>query len=106
MILRYYKFIWVLLMMVLDLIKDHENEIKNRYSVSKIGVFGSYVRGEENKSSAIDILVEFHESTLHNFMGLVFYLEELFRKEVHLVTNNALNPHIRPNVEKEVVWCE
>ncbi len=39
-------------------------------------------------------------------MGLVFYLEELFGKEVHLVTNNALNPHIRPNVEKEVVWCE
>ena len=54
--------------MVLDLIKDHENEIKNKYSVSKIGVFGSYVRGEENKSSDIDILVEFHEPTLHTFM--------------------------------------
>lgn len=92
-------------MRVLDLIKKHENEIKDRYSVSKIGVFGSYVRGEENESSDIDILVEFDESTLHNFMGLVFYLEELFGKKVHLVTNNALSPYIRHNVEKEVVWC-
>lgn len=64
----------MLLMMVLDLIKEHEIEIKNRYSVSKIGVFGSYVRGVENESSDIDILVEFHEPTLHNFVGLVFYI--------------------------------
>lgn len=39
-------------------------------------------------------------------MGLVFYLEELFDKEVHLVTNNALSPYMRPTVENEVVWCE
>lgn len=91
---------------VLDLIKEHEQEIKDRYSVIKIGVFGSYVRGEETSSSDIDILVEFVEPTLHNFMGLVFYLEELFDKEVHLVTKNALSPYMRPTVEKEVVWCE
>lgn len=94
------------MMRVLDLIKEHELEIKDRYSVNKIGVFGSYARGEEKDSSDVDILVEFDESTLHNFMGLVFYLEELFGKEVHLVTNNALSPYMHPNVEKEVVWCE
>ena len=90
----------------MDLIKEHELEIKDKYSVSKIGVFGSYARGEEKESSDIDILVEFQETTLHNFMGLIFYLEELLGKEVHLVTNNALSPYMRPNVEKEVVWCE
>mgnify|MGYP000995704824 CR=1 FL=1 len=93
-------------MRVLDLIKENESEIKDRYGVRKIGVFGSYARGEEKESSDIDILVEFDEPTLHNFMGLVFYLEELFVKEVHLVTNNALSPYMRSNVEKEVVWCE
>lgn len=94
------------MMRILNLIKEHEHEIKDKYSVHKIGVFGSYARGEEKESSDIDILVEFDESTLHNFMGLVFYLEELFGKEVHLVTNNALSPYMRPNIEKEVVWCE
>jgi uncharacterized protein len=93
-------------MMFLDILKKNENEIKERYSVAKIGVFGSYVRGEETTSSDIDILVEFDKPTLHNFMGLVFYLEELFGKEVHLVTNNALSPYMRPVVENEVVWCE
>jgi len=93
-------------MMFLDILKKNENEIKERYSVAKIGVFGSYVRGEETTSSDIDILVEFDKPTLHNFMGLVFYLEELFDKEVHLVTNSALSPYMRPTVENEVVWCE
>jgi uncharacterized protein len=96
----------VFIMRFLDILKKHENEIKERYSVAKIGVFGSYVRGEETTSSDIDILVEFDKPTLHNFMGLVFYLEELFDKEVHLVTNNALSPYMRPTVENEVVWCE
>lgn len=93
-------------MQILELLKEHESEIKEKYSVAKIGVFGSYVRGEERTSSDIDILVEFDKSTLHNFMGLIFYLEELFGKKVHLVTNNALSPYIRPTVENEVVWCE
>ena len=93
-------------MQILELLKEHESEIKEKYSVVKIGVFGSYVRGEERTSSDIDILVEFDKSTLHNFMGLIFYLEELFGKKVHLVTNNALSPYIRPTVENEVVWCE
>ena len=37
-------------------------------------------------------------------MGLVFYLEELFGKEVHLVTNNALSPYICLNDEREVIF--
>jgi uncharacterized protein len=64
------------------------------------------VRGEENKSSDVDILVEFEEPTLHNFMGLIFYLERLFDKKLDLVTTTSLSPYSRPKMEKEVVWCE
>jgi uncharacterized protein len=93
-------------MKVMNILKEHEREIKENYSVLKIGVFGSYVRGEENKSSDVDILVEFEEPTLHNFMGLIFYLEKLFDRKVDLVTKTSLSPYLRPTVEKEVVWCE
>lgn len=93
-------------MQVLDILKEHEAEIKKRYSVRKIGVFGSYVRNDQTESSDLDILVEFETPTLHNFMGLVFYLEDLFQLKIDLVTTNSLSPYMRPSVEEEVVWCE
>lgn len=88
----------------LETLKEHEREIKSRFSVRKIGIFGSFARGQEKETSDIDVLVEFEEPTFRNFMGLVFFLEELFGREVDLVTTRGLSPYIRPAVEKEVVW--
>ena len=88
------------------ILKEHEMEIKSRFSVRKIGIFGSYVRGEEKETSDIDVLVEFEEPTFRNFMGLAFFLEELFGKKVGLVTTKGLSPYIRPHVEREAVWSE
>jgi predicted nucleotidyltransferase len=93
-------------MNILKLLEEHENEIRNKYHVKRIGIFGSYVRGEETEKSDVDILVEFEQSTLSNFMGLNFFLEELLDKKVDLVTTNALSPYLSPKVKKEVVWCE
>jgi predicted nucleotidyltransferase len=93
-------------MEIINILKDHEKEIRLQFGVRKIGVFGSYVRGENTEDSDIDILVEFDEPTYHNFMALIEFLESLFNKKVDLVTNNSLSPYIRPWVEKEVVWCE
>ncbi|HPE63294.1 MAG TPA: nucleotidyltransferase family protein [Methanothrix sp.] len=90
----------------LETLKEHEREIKSRFSVRKIGIFGSFARGQEKETSDIDVLVEFEEPTFRNFMGLVFFLEELFGREVDLVTTRGLSPYIRPAVEKEVVWSE
>ncbi len=93
-------------MNVFKVLKNHENEIKTKYDVKKIGIFGSYARHEENEESDVDILVEFEEPTLHNFMSLIDYLENLFGRKVDLVTQKSLSPYLRPIVEKEVVWCE
>ena len=94
------------LMRVLDLLKEHEQKIKDRYSVSKIGVFGSFARGEEKESSDVDVLVEFEEPTYDNFIKLIFFLEELLDRKVDLVTTGGLSPYMKPTVEKEVLWCE
>jgi len=91
---------------VIETLKKHEREIKERYGVRRIGVFGSYVRGEQKETSDIDILVEFDEPTFDNFMNLSFYLEGLFGKKVDLITTRGMSPYISPVVEKEVVWCE
>lgn len=93
-------------MNVFVVLKKHKNEITSRYSVKRIGIFGSYAKEQQNKESDVDVLVEFEEPTFDNFMELSFYLEELFGRKVDLLTPKSLNPYMRPSVEKEVVWCE
>ena len=97
-------------MKTLDEIKEtvanHKAELKRNFSVKEIGIFGSFVRGEQEEGSDIDILAEFEDSTYDNFIGLVFYLEELLGSEVDLVTAKGISPYLSPVVEREVIWCE
>jgi uncharacterized protein len=90
----------------IDILRSHEEEIKERFAVKRIGLFGSFVRGEETKESDIDILVEFDDPTFRNFMNLAFFLEDLFGRRVDLLTPEGISHRIRPNVEKEVVWAD
>lgn len=93
-------------MNVFIVLKKHKNEITSRYNVKRIGIFGSYAKGQQNKESDIDVLVEFEKPTFDNFMELSFYLEDLFGRKVDLLTPKSLSPYMRPSIEKEVVWCE
>ncbi|MHB8118361.1 MAG: nucleotidyltransferase family protein [Methanothrix sp.] len=93
-------------MEIIDLIKSHANDIKTLFSVRRIGIFGSFARGEQKDSSDVDILVEFEKPTFKNFMNLSFYLEDLLERKVDLVTVKGLHPRIRPYVEKDVIWSE
>jgi predicted nucleotidyltransferase len=90
---------------IMSLLKKH-NDILKKYKVKRIGLFGSYIRGEQRRYSDIDFLVEFEKPTFDNFMDLVFSLEDLFSKKVELITNGNLSPYIQPYVEKEVRWYE
>ncbi|MDQ1318582.1 MAG: uncharacterized protein QG588_2244 [Candidatus Poribacteria bacterium] len=90
---------------ILKTLKEH-NDVLQKYGVKRIGLFGSYVRDEQNKNSDIDFLVEFMKPNFDDFMDLNFYLEELFGKKVDLITNGSLSPYIRPYVEKEIKWYE
>jgi len=72
--------------------------------VVSVGLFGSFVRGEQNSSSDVDILVEFspEKHTFDNFMEISFLLEELLGRKVEVVTPEGLSPHIGPHILNEV----
>ena len=74
------------------------------FGISNIGLFGSFVRGEQTSSSDVDILVEFvpEAHTFDNFMEVTFFLEELLGREVEIVTPDSLSPYIGPHILKEV----
>jgi len=82
--------------------------IRTQFGVTKIGIFGSFARGEQTKKSDVDVLVDFAQgyATLHNFVGLADYLEALFRRKVDLLTESSLSNLIRPYIEQDVIWIE
>ena len=94
-------------MNVIGMLKNNEELIRQQYGVKRIGVFGSFARGEERGDSDIDILVIFEEGakTFDNFMELKFFLEDLFVRKVDLVTINALRPQLREEILKEVAYA-
>jgi predicted nucleotidyltransferase len=97
-------------MMAVDKIREtlrvYKGELRNRFKVKEIGVFGSFVRGEQKKSSDIDILVEFDEPIgLFEFMDLEEYLSDLLGRKVDLVSKKSLKPFIGEYIRKEVVYA-
>ena len=90
-----------------EMLKRHDAEIRSKFGVSKIGIFGSFARGEEAEGSDIDILVEFREGckTFDNYMDLKFFLQDLFGRDVDLVTVHALKPQLREGILHDVIYA-
>lgn len=79
-------------------------ELKKKYPIKYMGVFGSYVRGEQSPSSDLDILVEFNGSiTLLDYARLENKLSDKLEIQVDLVSKTALKPRIGKRVLSEVV---
>ena len=75
-----------------------------KYGVKRIGLFGSYVRGTPTAASDIDFLVELERLTFRDYMGLALFLEDLFKKDVDLLTPTSIKPGIKPYVEREIEY--
>ncbi|MEM3449177.1 MAG: nucleotidyltransferase family protein [Nitrososphaerota archaeon] len=80
--------------------------LKEKFKLKSIGIFGSYIRGEEKKGSDLDILVEFEESaglSLLEFIRLENYLSEELGVKVDLVEKSTLKPRIGKSILEEVI---
>ncbi|MCD6532279.1 nucleotidyltransferase family protein [bacterium] len=92
------------------IIKNHKDELREKYGVRRIGIFGSIVRGEAREDSDVDILVEFEEgkATFDNFLGLVEHLERLLGKKIDLLTIDGVRSiridYIREEIEESVIY--
>jgi uncharacterized protein len=78
--------------------------LTEKYKVKEIGIFGSYVRGEQKQKSDLDLLVAFTESiSLLDFIHLENELSVLLGIKVDLVMKSALKPRIGKHILEEVV---
>ena len=92
---------------VLTLLQDHQDRIR-QFGVKRLGLFGSFVRQQQNDESDVDILVEFQPEgkTFDAFMQLAVFLEDLLERRVELVTPASLSPYIGPSILKEVEYVD
>lgn len=88
-------------------IQRNQNQIRG-FGVKRLGLFGSFVREEQNSESDIDLLVEFEpgKKTFDNLMRLYFVLKELFNQPIELVTTESLSPYIKPYIISEVEYAD
>lgn len=78
-------------------------QLNARFHVRSLGLFGSYVRGEQTEESDLDVLVDFDETpTLLEFIKLENVLTDLLGVKVDLVMQGALKPHIGARILEDV----
>jgi len=85
-------------------IASNMTTLRKKYKVRNIGIFGSYSRNEQKKTSDVDILVRFYSgATLFDFVGLGNYLEEMLKLKVDLVSESGIRPKLRKNILKGLI---
>lgn len=87
----------------MKILRQHLPELREKYSVNYLGVFGSYIRGEQTEDSDLDILVQFDKKPgLLKYIELENYLSDLLGIKVDLVMKSALKPNIGKRILSEV----
>lgn len=91
---------------LIDVLRRHRSELQQRYGVTSIGVFGSWVRTSAGSESDVDILVEFDDRPLSllQFISLRDELTDMLGIPVDLVEKDVLKPRIGERVREEVVY--
>jgi len=91
---------------ILNVLDQNQSHLR-ALGVRRIGLFGSFVRGEQRPDSDIDLLVEFAagRKTFDTFMKLSFFLEEVLQRPIELVTVESLSPYLGPHILKGVEYA-
>lgn len=86
-------------------LQKHREEFREQYGLKEVGIFGSYVKGEQKEKSDIDMLIELEKPIgFVRFMRLENALSQLLGVRVEMVTRKALKPHIGKRILQEVKY--
>jgi predicted nucleotidyltransferase len=79
--------------------------LSEKYKINRLGIFGSYVRGEQKKESDLDVLIDYEEvPSLITLIELENHLSNVLGLNVDLVTRKGIKPQLRSNILEEVVY--
>ena len=88
----------------LRILEANRQELRERFGVKSLRLFGSVARDEASEQSDVDVLVDFDETpSLFGFLRLQGYLQDLLGAKVDLITESGLKERARPYVEKDAL---
>lgn len=86
------------------ILKENQAVLREKFKVKEMGIFGSFVRGEQKKRSDVDILVEFEEViSLLKLAGLENFLTDLIGIKVDVVPKEDIRPELKKRILEEVI---
>lgn len=88
---------------ILDFLHSHREELR-AMGVVKIGLFGSYARGEQRPDSDMDFLITMSSPSFKNFMHVWNFLEDNFEHKIDIGEEKYLREEIRPEVMRDVIY--
>lgn len=93
-------------MEILNYLSAHKNELKEKFGVIKIGLFGSFARDEQTEDSDIDLAIEIEKDkkNLKNFFGLKHELETQFGNRVDLGIETTLKPLVKEQIQRDIIY--
>jgi hypothetical protein len=90
---------------VKKILENHKKTLEQNFRVKGIGIFGSYVRGDQKDKSDVDVLVEFDEPvSLLEVVKLENYLSDLLQIKVDLVPQKDIRQELREKILKETIY--
>lgn len=87
------------------MLEDNLEKIKS-FGVKELGVFGSVARDEQTEKSDVDVLVELEKETFDSYMGLLFFLEDLFGQKVDLAIKDSIKPRNKDRILAETIYVK
>ena len=94
---------------ILTFLSENKKLFRDKYHIIRIGLFGSYARGDQNINSDIDLLVEFEENT-QDLYDLKLQLKDFFQIklgiEIDICREKYIKPRIKKSILKETVYVD
>jgi uncharacterized protein len=87
-------------------LRDKKAFFREKFGVTRMGVFGSFSRGRQNIKSDIDLVVEFEKSrkNIHTYLQLRRMLEKELSRKVDLGFEHSLKPFVRERIKEKVIY--
>ncbi len=92
---------------IIDIVRSIKPDLY-RFGVERLGLFGSFVREQQNEESDIDFVVEFQPGMkkYRNYLNLADFLEENLKRKVDLLTWEGMAPFVQREVRKEIEYID
>ena len=87
---------------ILTFLNQNKKLFRDKYHIIRIGIFGSYARGEQNMTSDIDLLVEFEENT-QDLYNLKLQLKDFFYSNLGIEVDICREKYIKPRIKKSIL---